>query len=88
MIFPAPAAPADLAPGSSLIVANVILAELPEEITDTPDVVAAKARKAAQEQWLTFAKERADGGGQRSPRRHFEQPDRRHIGILRSLDAA
>ena len=52
LIFPAPSAAADLAPGSELNVANIILAEL--EGPD-PKTVAQSAKAAAQTRWRQYA---------------------------------
>jgi CRISPR-associated protein Cmr2 len=52
LIFPAPDSDEELAPGSALNVANVILAELGE---GDPAAVARAARQAAQARWRDFA---------------------------------
>lgn len=51
LIFPAPASDADLAPGSALNVANVIVAELDER---DPAFVARAAKEASQRRWRDF----------------------------------
>src|SRR4051794_37930167 len=48
LIFPAPVARADLEPGSTLDVANVILAELPDQ---DPEDIVREARKGAMDCW-------------------------------------
>jgi CRISPR-associated protein Cmr2 len=53
LIFPAPEEEGLLAPDSELLVANHILAEVPE--STEPAVLAKGARDAAQERWLEFA---------------------------------
>ncbi|RMH34848.1 MAG: type III-B CRISPR-associated protein Cas10/Cmr2 [Nitrospirae bacterium] len=54
LIFPAPHTDADLAPGSSLNVANIILAELQ---TQAPQAVVDAARQASQQCWLRFTEQ-------------------------------
>lgn len=53
LIFPAPASPHDLEKNSEFNVANIILAELPENVD--PAAARRDAEAAAQAQWLEFA---------------------------------
>ena len=55
LIFPAPDLASDLEPGSSLNVANKILAVVPESLD--AQILSGKAREAAQNRWLEFAEE-------------------------------
>jgi CRISPR-associated protein Cmr2 len=55
LIFPSPAKPEDLNPDSTLNVANVILAELPEG--RDPKFIVASARESAQMRWREFAEQ-------------------------------
>jgi CRISPR-associated protein Cmr2 len=61
LVFPAPNHAADLEPDSKLIVANIVLAELPPSCD--PRQVSEEAKQAAIRRWCEFAEQaRADAG--------------------------
>lgn len=60
LIFPTPAGPADLTPGSNFIVSNVLLARLPR-VAGNPADLWPKLKQAAHDRWEQLATEATQG---------------------------
>ncbi|MBE3584334.1 MAG: type III-B CRISPR-associated protein Cas10/Cmr2 [Limnochordaceae bacterium] len=64
LIFPAPCDACRLDPESDLLVANRVLAQVPGGLD--PGALAERARKAAQDRWLDFARSALEFAGERA----------------------